>query len=751
MNRNLTLLKIEKFIFSSYTDAIYIEDEETVSYIKKSIENNETVVFAPDVPDSPRIGTEVKIVQVLAPSQNFAQVLVETVGLVEYSFIERTEDENIYTAYNVRPVKYTDATDPAVLALGEKLIEENAEYENLVNEPPVELTSDLNENVNRIAARIKCSEEKIYFSKNTEERLLTICADLEMLLEIQRMEERVNEKVQNAMDQNQREYYVREQIKAFNEELGEEDETNSFAMQIEKMNAPDDIKEKLKKDVKRLSRMPSNSPEAAIMKNYLEFCLELPWNSCTEDNTSLANARKVLDEDHYGIKKVKERLIEALAVRKLSPTSKSPIICLYGPPGVGKTSIAMSIARAMNKKYVRLSFGGIRDEAEIRGHRKTYVGAMPGRIISSIHQAGSSNPVFLMDEIDKMAADYKGDPASALLEVLDPEQNKNFRDHYMELPFDLSQVLFITTANSLDPISAPLLDRMELIEMSGYTYLEKFNIAKLHLIKKVVAENGLKPEWIEISDSAIEEIIEKYTRESGVRGLSKELSSIMRKVATVFADDPDHAPIKVTKNNLSKYLGKPKYTEDEAEKEDAVGVANGLAWTSVGGTMLTIEATLVPGGKGEVVLTGHLGDVMKESARTALSFVKTVAADYGVDIGLLKDNDVHIHVPEGATPKDGPSAGITLASAIMSALSKKTIKHNVAMTGEITLRGKVLPIGGLKEKSLAALRNGISDMIIPAENKRDYDELPTVVKNKMKFSFVKHWKEVAPIVFGERL
>lgn len=751
MNRNLTLLKIDKFIFSSFSDAIYIEDEDVVAYIKKGIEVNETMIFAPNVPDSPRIGTEVKIVQVLSPSQNFAQVLVETVGLVEYSFIEKMDDIAAYTAYNVRPVTYSEAVEPSVLALGEKLIAEYNEYEELVGAPPADLGADLNENVNTIAARIKCSEEKIYFSTNTEERLLTICADLQMLLEIQKMEERVNEKVQDAMDQNQREYYVREQIKAFNEELGEEDETNAFALQIDKMNAPDDIKDKLKKDVKRLARMPSNSPESAIMKNYLEFCLELPWNYCTDDNSSLENARKVLDEDHYGIKKVKERLIEALAVRKLSPNSKSPIICLYGPPGVGKTSIAMSIARAMNKKYVRLSFGGIRDEAEIRGHRKTYVGAMPGRIITSIHQAGSSNPVFLMDEIDKMAADYKGDPASALLEVLDPEQNKNFRDHYLELPFDLSQVLFITTANSLDPISAPLLDRMELIEMSGYTHLEKFHIAKRHLIKKVVAENGLKPEWVQISDSALETVIEEYTRESGVRGLSKELSAIMRKVATVFADDPDHAPIRVTKNNLEKYLGKPKYLPDDAQKEDAVGVANGLAWTSVGGTMLTIEATLVPNGKGEAVLTGRLGDVMKESARTALSFVKTVAADYGIDLSPLKDHDVHIHVPEGATPKDGPSAGITIASAIMSALSGKSIKHNVAMTGEITLRGKVLPIGGLKEKSLAALRQGISDMIIPAENKRDYDELPSVVKNKMKFNFVRHWREVAPIVFGERI
>ncbi|MBO8424114.1 MAG: endopeptidase La, partial [Firmicutes bacterium] len=471
------------------------------------------------------------------------------------------------------------------------------------------------------------------------------------------------------------------------------------------------------------------------LKNYLDTVIELPWGIYTEDNEDLKEAQRVLDEDHYGIEKVKERLIEALAVRKLCKEGRSPIICLVGPPGVGKTSIARSIARAMNKNYVRLSFGGVRDEAEIRGHRKTYVGAMPGRIITSIKTAGSMNPVFLMDEIDKMASDYKGDPASALLEVLDPEQNVNFRDHFLEVPFDLSKVLFITTANTLDTISRPLLDRMEIIEMSGYTDIEKKEIAKRYLVRKALKQNGVESSWIRITDDAIEAIIQNYTRESGVRALEKQINAVVRKVARRFVERPNSRRVTVSAKNIADFLGEPKYLEKSKVRPDAKGVVTGLAWTEVGGDTLEVEVAFTPG-KGEILLTGSLGDVMKESARIALSYCRTHLAEWGISEEFFKEHDVHIHVPEGATPKDGPSAGITIATAVCSALTDKCVRGDVAMTGELTLRGKVLPIGGLKEKSLAALRDGVKTIYLPEDNRKDYKELPEAVKKGIDFRFV---------------
>ena len=445
---------------------------------------------------------------------------------------------------------------------------------------------------------------------------------------------------------------------------------------------------------------------------------------------------RVLNEDHYGLDKVKERLIEALAVRKLSKAGRSPILCLVGPPGIGKTSIAKSIARAMNKKYVRLSFGGVRDEAEIRGHRKTYIGSMPGRIVTGIKTAGSMNPVFLMDEIDKMASDYKGDPASALLEVLDPEQNAHFRDHFLELPFDLSKVLFITTANTLETISRPLLDRMEVIEMTGYTDDEKVEIAKRHLIPKAIAQNGIDAAWVTISEEAIRRMITDYTRESGVRGLEKEINEVMRKVARRFVENSDAKPLHLTKGNLKRVLGEPKFRTDKIETTDRVGVVKGLAWTSVGGDTLDVEVAL-PQGKGELRLTGNLGDVMKESAQIALSYCRTYSDELQIEDGFFKTHDVHIHVPEGAVPKDGPSAGVTIATALASALTGAAVDHTVAMTGELTLRGKVLPIGGLKEKTLAAVRAGVKKVFLPDDNRSDYHELPASLRHAVEFRFVR--------------
>lgn len=554
---------------------------------------------------------------------------------------------------------------------------------------------------------------------------------LENELEIAKVEKKINRKVRENIDKGQKEYYLREQIKAIQDELGDNDDED-LTGKVDKLPISDENKQKLKKDIERNAKMPVSSPDYAISRNYFDFVFELPWGVESEDNNDIENARKILDEDHYGLEKIKERILEFLAVRQLTDEKKEPIICLVGPPGVGKTSIVKSIARALNRKYVRMSLGGIRDEAEIRGHRKTYVGAMPGRIISSIKLAGTMNPVFLLDEIDKLASDFKGDPSSALLEVLDSEQNSAFRDNYLEIPFDLSKVIFIATANNPDTIPAPLFDRMEIIEMSGYTPEEKFEIAKRHLIGKQLRAHGITSDRLEFTDDAVYKIIYSYTRESGVRGLEKEIANVMRKVAVKIVEGSAPEKIVVTDKNISDYLGVEKYGETEKPEHGEVGSATGLAWTAVGGEILTIEVSIVSG-KGEILLTGHLGDVMKESARTAISYIHAHAKEFCIPEDAFKDKDIHIHVPEGAIPKDGPSAGITIATAVYSALTGKIVRNDVAMTGEITLRGKVLPIGGLKEKTLAAMRAGIDVVIIPEENKKDVAVLPESVKNSIRF------------------
>lgn len=578
---------------------------------------------------------------------------------------------------------------------------------------------------------------------NPLKRLESLCVILTREITLLSLESDIQERVQNQIDRNQREYYLREQMKAINIELNNgnaaEDEIQAYREKIVTLGLGEEDEKKLLRECDRLERSSMQSPEGAVIRNYIETCIALPWNKLSKEKLNLARARKILDEDHYGMEVVKRRMVESLAVRVLAPEIKGQIICLVGPPGVGKTSVAKSVARALGRKYVRISLGGVRDEAEIRGHRKTYIGSMPGRIISAIQQAGTANPLILLDEVDKLGNDYKGDPSSALLEVLDGEQNNSFRDHYLEIPFDLSRVLFLTTANVYQNIPEPLRDRMEIIELSSYTHEEKFNIAKKHLLKKQIKKHGLSPKQIRLSDDALHFIIDGYTREAGVRRLEQLLASVCRKAAVQIADGTPK--VTINEADIEGMLGARKHKKEHALREDEAGVVNGLAWTSVGGELLEIEAAILEG-TGKQVLTGSLGDVMKESAKAAVSCIRSRADKLKIDPGFYKDKDIHIHVPQGAVPKDGPSAGITIATALVSALTGTRVKSNVAMTGEITLRGRVLPIGGLKEKLMAAYRSGITTAIIPAENVPDMDEVDEVVKSAITVVPVSHFEQV---------
>lgn len=580
-------------------------------------------------------------------------------------------------------------------------------------------------------------KQELLESYDPLKRLEKVIIFLKNETDILKLEQKIGNTVKSKIDKSQKEYYLKEQIKAIEEELGEDDEEKreitSYKSKITKAKLPKEAKEKALYELERLKGIGSFSAEGSVIRTYLDLMLSIPWNTQTKDNTDINKAKEILEKDHYGLKDVKERIIEYLAVRQVSKSLKSPIICLVGPPGVGKTSIAKSIAHALNKKFVRMSLGGLRDEAEIRGHRRTYVGAMPGRIIYGIKHAKSRNPVFLLDEIDKMSNDFRGDPADALLEVLDSEQNSTFRDHYLEVEFDLSKVLFITTANTLETIPSPLLDRMEVIDISGYTSIEKFHIAKEHLIPKLFEEYNVKKDEIEFSDPSIYCIMNNYTRESGVRSLERKIATIIRKSITEILKGKKKK-VSVTVSLVKKYLGPFIFTYDKASKEDKVGVVTGMAWTGYGGDTLNIEVTTMPG-TGKLQLTGQLGDVMQESAKTGFSLVRANAAKYNIDSSFYKKKDIHLHVPEGAVPKDGPSAGVTMVTALVSALSGMKVKHNVAMTGEVTLTGRVLPIGGLKEKSLAAYRAGIDTIILPKENERDMHEIPDILKKKMKFIF----------------
>ncbi len=567
------------------------------------------------------------------------------------------------------------------------------------------------------------------------ERLELVSQLLLKETEILNLENEIGSKVRKQMDKSQREYYLREQLRAIQEELGVaediDEEILRWRKQVKKLRLPAKTAAKVEKEIGRISKIQPSSPEGGIIRTYIETMLELPWHKYTKDNTDLKKAARILDEDHYGLEKVKERVLEYLAVMQLSNGLKGPILCLVGPPGTGKTSISKSIARALGRNFVRMSLGGVRDEAEIRGHRRTYIGAIPGRIISSMKEAESMNPVFLFDEIDKIGADFRGDPASALLEVLDPEQNKDFTDHYLEAPFDLSKVMFITTANSVETIPQPLLDRMELIEVSGYTEEDKLLIAQKYLLPKEIKENGMQPGQLHLTEAAIRAVINGYTRESGVRSLERQIATICRKAARRIVEEKKKS-VRVGEANLEHYLGKVRYRGDKLEGEDRVGVCTGLAWTAVGGTTLSVEVISMPG-KGNVELTGQLGDVMQESARAGVSYIRAHCAELGISEDFHKDKDLHIHVPEGATPKDGPSAGITMCTAVVSALSGRPVRSDIAMTGEITLRGKVLPVGGIREKVLAAHRIGIRTVILPAENERDIEEIPANVRRVMEF------------------
>lgn len=590
-------------------------------------------------------------------------------------------------------------------------------------------------------------KQQVLEAEDINDRYQVIVSLLLSQVEVISIKNELQKKVKVRVDKHQKEYVLREQLGVIREELGEnaDSEADEYEKKLSELDAPDYVKEKTKKEIKRFRNMSSSSSESTVERGYIETVLELPWNRMSVDNKDLDHAAQVLDDDHYGLKDVKERILEFLAVRNLTSKGESPIICLVGPPGTGKTSIARSIASALEKKYVRISLGGVRDEAEIRGHRKTYIGAMPGRIVNGLRQAGVSNPLMLLDEIDKVSSDYKGDTSAALLEVLDSEQNSRFRDHYIEMPVDLSEVLFIATANEVSGTPKPLLDRMELIEVSSYTENEKFHIAKEHLVEKQKSKNGIKKEQLTITDSALKDIIRLYTREAGVRSLERTIGKLCRKAAREIFKDSE-AAVKVTKTNLKTYLGNPKYSPEKKNDRAEVGIVRGLAWTSVGGVTLEVEVNVLPG-KGELVLTGKLGDVMKESAQAALSYVRSISEEYGIDAEFYTKHDIHIHIPEGAVPKDGPSAGITMATAMLSAITDRAVRADVAMTGEITLRGRVLPIGGLKEKLLAAKVIGIKTVCIPKDNEKDLEEISKEITDGMEIVPVEKFSQVEKIAF----
>lgn len=605
---------------------------------------------------------------------------------------------------------------------------------------------DIEKFVDQVAVTIPLSpyeKQSILEAVNFVDRYHKVVYILSQEIEILRIRKEIQGKVKDKIDKNQKEYILREQLKVIREELGEtstSQDADEFLEKVNELNAKDDVKSRIIKEIERYKSISGSSSESAVSRGYIETLLSLPWDKVSKDRLDLKHAEKILDDEHYGLDKVKARILEFLAVRELTHKGQSPIICLVGPPGTGKTSIARSIAKALDKEYVRLSLGGVRDEAEIRGHRRTYVGALPGRIIKGLEQAGVKNPLILLDEIDKVSSDYKGDTSSALLEVLDPEQNNKFVDHYVEIPVDLSEVLFITTANSISTIPKPLLDRMELIEVTSYTQNEKFHIAKNHLVKKQREKNGLTGKQLTISAKALEKVIVGYTREAGVRNLERKIGEICRKAATEIVRDGKEQ-VKVTDKNLVNYLGNVKYTTNEANKKDEVGIVRGLAWTSVGGDTLQIEVNTMPG-KGRFQLTGQIGDVMKESAQTGISYLRSISEQFNIDKKFFDENDIHIHIPEGAVPKDGPSAGITMATAVLSAITDKKVKASVAMTGEITLRGRVLPIGGLKEKLLAAKTAGIEEVLVPEKNKKDIEEISSEILEGLDVRFVDSMQEV---------
>ena len=714
----------------------------------------------PDIEDLFKIGIIAEVKQVIKLQNNIVRILVEGKERAELSaFLENPDyllaeiirfDEEVDDGL---PEEAKEAMLRSIQETFGKYVVVNPKMGKELQRQLSEIT-DLEKLMNQLANSLPVhfeEKQKILDAVSMTERYEVLMALLLKEIEIIAIKNDFQAKVKAHVDKNQKEYLLREQMKVIREELGEdntESDADHFMDALGKIKADKEVKEKIKKEIDRFKNISSSSSESAVARGYIETLLELPWNKTSRDNKDLKNAEQILNADHYGLEKVKERMLEFLAVRNLTSKGESPIICLVGPPGTGKTSIARSVAKALEKKYVRISLGGVRDEAEIRGHRRTYVGAMPGRIVNGLRSAGVKNPLMLLDEIDKMSSDYKGDTASALLEVLDAEQNKKFRDHYVEIPIDLSEVLFIATANSVQDIPRPLLDRMELIEVTSYTENEKLHIAKEHLLAKQMERNGIRPEQLAITDKAMAKIISGYTREAGVRNLERKLGEICRKAARPLYEG-EKEKIKVTEQNLEKFLGKEKYSFDKKNDTDEVGIVRGLAWTSVGGDTLEIEVNIMPG-KGEFQLTGQLGDVMKESAQAGISYIRSVSEEYHIPKKFFQENDIHIHIPEGAVPKDGPSAGITMATAMLSAITKTPVRADVAMTGEITLRGRVLPIGGLKEKTLAAKNAGIKTICVPKKNEKDIDEISPEIKKGLKIVFVEQMKDVLDVAFVKK-
>lgn len=735
-------------------EAVMMEDHEILLATQKEMSIDE-----PTEDDIFRIGTIAKIKQMLKLPNGTIRVLVE--GKKRAKIVRFLENEEMFVTeveiLKDQPVE-NKLEEKALMRNALKQFEQYVKMSKKVSHETLMSVFDIQE-ASRLADVISthlplniAEKQELLEIISVKDRLLKVIEILNNEREVLGLEKKIGQAVKRSMEKTQKEYYLREQMKAIQKELGDNEgktgEIASLKEKIEKANMPKNVREKALSELDRYEKIPINSAESAVVRNYIEWLVQLPWSNETKDILDVKHAEKILNEDHYGLEKVKERVLEYIAVQQMTNELKGPILCLAGPPGVGKTSLARSIARALNRKFVRISLGGVRDEAEIRGHRRTYVGAMPGRIIQGMKKAQTINPVFLLDEIDKMASDFRGDPAAALLEVLDPEQNNSFSDHYIEEPYDLSKVMFITTANNIGAIPEPLLDRMEIISIAGYTELEKQQIAKNYLLPKQMKEHGLSKGMLQVKDEAILKIIRYYTREAGVRNLERQMATLCRKVAKLIVSK-EKKRVVVTEKRVETMLGKPRYRYGMAEAEDQVGAATGLAYTTAGGDTLSIEVSVVPG-KGKLTLTGKLGEVMKESAQAAFSYVRSRTKDLDIEPDFYEKYDIHIHVPEGATPKDGPSAGITIATALVSALTGRVVKKEVGMTGEITLRGRVLPVGGLKEKTMSAHRAGLTTVIIPKDNEKDIEDIPESVRNDLKFVLVSHLDEVLEIALGEK-
>ena len=736
--------------------------EKSVQALEKSMMDDSLIMLCtqinpkveePEFDDFYHVGTMAKVKQMLKLPGGSIRVLVEGINRGKVKSLNQEEPyfeavADIYS-YDSEELEKNQDTEAAMRLVIEDL-EEYISLNPKVSSEVIYTISDI-EDPGRLADVIASyiflkqeDDQKILQTFDFFQRLEILHEILRREIELLRIEERINQRVKKQINKVQKEYYLKEQLKAIQKELGEDEgfssEIEEYQSKINKIKMPKEVKEKALKEVDRLAKMSPHSAEVGVIRTYLDWIVDLPWDKETKEKIDIRKAREILDNDHYGLKDVKERILEFIAIRKLTNSIKGPILCLVGPPGVGKTSIARSIASSLNRNFVRMSLGGVRDEAEIRGHRRTYVGSMPGRIISSIKKAGTRNPVFLFDEIDKLASDFRDDPASALLEVLDPEQNSTFTDHFLEAPFDLSKVMFITTANTTSTIPAALLDRMEVIRISGYTEEEKLQIAKRYLLPKQMKEHGLKESQIKVSDAALRGVINYYTREAGVRNLERNIANLCRKAAKKIVEEGKKS-VSINAGNITGYLGTKKFRYDKLEEKNQIGLANGLAWTAVGGETLSVEVTTMKG-TGKTQLTGKLGDVMKESAMAGISYVRANAERLEISPDFYKDVDIHIHVPEGAIPKDGPSAGITIATAVISALTERPILREVAMTGEITLRGRVLPVGGIKEKLLAAHRMGIQKVLLPIDNKKDLEEIPDKIKRKMEFVLVENLDQV---------